>query len=287
MKVKLFLFLMFILLAGGAAFYFGWTQFQLEENTYGVIFTKTTGYEEEVVKPGQFNWHWEALIPTNMTLHKIAVVPRSVELQKSGSLPSGTVYSQSIDAAAGFEYSLTLALTYSLRPEELPRLVKEESLTAETLDDFHLEIEQRINSGISAYIENRISRNEDVSADDFKTASFEAALADKIQSELPHAAVQAVSITELKVPDIELYKAARAYYFDLLETRRETETATLEREREWVVSQESKLEVLRKYGELFTEYPGLIQYMALGNNEQIEDFLPEINLNEAAAQESE
>lgn len=287
MKVKLFLFLIFIILVGGAAFYFGWTQFQLEENTYGVIFTKTTGYQDEVVKPGRFNWHWEALIPTNMTLHKIALVPRSVELQKSGSLPSGDIYSRAIDAAGNFEYSLTVSLTYSLRPEELPRLVQKESLSAETLDDFYLEIEQRINSGISAYIENRISRNEDVSAGDFKTASFETALAEKIQSELPSVSVQSATITELKVPDIELYNAARDYYFALLETRRETERATLEREREWVVSQESKLEVLREYGELFTEYPGLIQYMALGKNEQIEGLLPEINLNESAAQESE
>jgi hypothetical protein len=287
MKVKLFLFLIFSILVGGTVFYFGWTQFQLEENTYGVIFTKTTGYEDEVVKPGRFNWHWEALIPTNMALHKIAIVSRSVELQKSASLPSGEVYSRSIDAPANFEYLLKISLTYSLRPEELPRLVKEESLTSETLDDYYLEIEQRINSGISAYIENRISRNEDVSAGDFKTAAFEEALVEKIQSELPYVAIRSAAITELKVPDIELYKAARAYYFDLLETRQETETATLEREREWVVSQESKLAVLRKYGELFTEYPGLIQYMALGKNEQIENLLPQIDLGEATAPEPE
>ncbi|HKK64977.1 MAG TPA: hypothetical protein VJ967_03905, partial [Clostridia bacterium] len=65
---------------------------------------------------------------------------------------------------------------------------------------------------------------------------------------------------------------------DILETRRETETATLQQEREWVVSQESKLEVLKKYGELFTEYPGLIQYMALRENQNLQQLLPEIDL---------
>jgi len=287
MKVKLFLFLIFIILVGGAAFYFGWIQFQLEENTYGVVFTKTSGYEQEVLEPGRFNWRWEALIPTNMTLHKIPVVPRSVELQKSGSLPSGKVYAEAIEAAVAFEYTLRISLTYSLQPEELPRLVEEESLTAETLDDYYLEIEQRINSGISNYIENRISRNEDVYVEEFKTATFEQALIDRIQQELPFIALQSAALTQLTVPDIQLYQAARSYYFDLLQTRQETETATLEREREWVVSQESKLEVLRKYGQLFTEYPGLIQYMALGETGEFEDLLPQIDLLESATQETE
>ncbi len=287
MKVKLFLLLIFIILVGGAAFYFGWIQFQLEENTYGVVFSKTSGYEDEVLEPGRFNWRWEALIPTNMTLHKISLVPRSVELQKSGSLPSGKVYAEAIEAAVDFEYALRISLTYSLRPDELPRLVKEESLTAETLDDYYLEIEQRINSGISGYIENRISRNEDISAEDFKTAAFEQALIERIQGELPFVAIQSVALTQLTVPDIRLYQAARSYYFDLLQTRQETETATLEREREWIVSQESKLEVLREYGQLFTEYPGLIQYMALGETGEFEDLLPKIDLLESATQETE
>ena len=287
MKVKLFLFFIFILLAGGSAFYFGWVQFELEENTYGVIFTKTTGYEEEVLEPGRFNWRWEALIPTNMTLHKITVVPRSVVLQKSGSLPSGKIYAQAIDAAANFEYSLQVSLTYSLRPEELPRLVREESLSAETIDDFYLEIEQRINSGISSYIENRISSNEDVSVEDFKTAAFEQALVAKIQNDLPYMAVESAALTRLTIPDIQLYQAARNFYFDLLETRQATETETLEQQREWIVSQESKLEVLRKYGQLFTEYPGLIKYLALKENGNIEDFLPEIDLLESVPQESQ
>ena len=150
-----------------------------------------------------------------------------------------------------------------------------------------MEIEQRINSGISGYIENRISRNEDISAEDFKTAAFEQALIERIQGELPFVAIQSVALTQLTVPDIRLYQAARSYYFDLLQTRQETETATLEREREWVVSQESKLEVLRKYGQLFTEYPGLIQYMALGETGEFEDLLPKIDLLESATQETE
>ncbi len=287
MKVKLFLFFIFILLAGGAGFYFGWVQFELEENTYGVIFTKTSGYEEEVLEPGRFNWRWEALIPTNMTLHKIPVVPRSVDLQKSGSLPSGNVYAQAIDAAANFEYTLQVSLTYSLRPEDLPRLVRDESLTAETIDAYYLEIEQRINSGISAYIENRISSNENVSVDDFKTAAFEQALVDGIQDDLPYIAVESASLTRLTIPDIQLYQAARSFYFDLLATRQETETATLEQQREWIVSQESKLEVLREYGQLFTDYPGLIQYIALEEDANLEDFLPEIDLLESTPQESE
>jgi len=278
MKVKLFLFLILLILIGGAVFYFGWIQFQLEEHSYGVVFSKTSGYEEEILRPGEFNWRWQALIPTNLNLHAIEVLPRSVDIEKSGSLPSGNVYAQAIEVSTDFKYSLVLSLAYSLQPEHLPQLVKDEALTVDTLDDYYREAEQRINSLISSYIENRISSNQDVSIDDFKTSSFETTLKEELQEEFSHFKIKNVALTQLEIPDIDLYQAARSYYFDILETRRETETATLQQEREWVVSQESKLEVLKKYGELFTEYPGLIQYMALRENQNLQQLLPEIDL---------
>ena len=278
MKVKFFLFLLIIILIGGTAFYFGWIQFQLEEHTYGVMFSKTSGYEEKVIRPGEFNWRWEALIPTNMELHKIEIIPRSVELKKSGGLPSGKIYGRAIDAATEFEYSLGVSLTYSLRPDLLPRLVQDEALSNETLDDFFLETDQRINSLITSYIENRISTNESVTPDDFKTSAFKTKLVDSVQDKLSYLNITSAALTDLKIPDIKLYQSARAFYFDLLETRRKTETATLERQREWTVSQESKIEVLQQYGKLFTDYPGLIQYFALGQHEKLAQLLPEIEL---------
>ena len=278
MKVKLVLFLILLILIGGAVFYFGWIQFQLEEHRYGVVFSKTSGYEEEVLRPGEFNWRWEALIPTNLTLHEIEVLPRSVDLEKSGSLPSGSVYAQAVEISNDFKYSLGLSLAYSLQPEQLPQLVQEEALTVDTLDDYYREADQRISSLISSFIENRISSNQDVSIDDFKTSIFETTLKEELQEEFTHFKIKNVTLTQLEIPDIDLYRAARSYYFDILETRRETKTATLQQERKWVVSQESKLEVLKKYGELFTEYPGLIQYMALRENRDLQQLLPEIDL---------
>ena len=278
MKVKLFLFFILLILIGGAVFYFGWIQFQLEEHSYGVVFSKTSGYEQEVVRPGEFNWRWEALIPTNLTLHEIEVLPQTIDIEKSGSLPSGSVYSAAVEGTTDFEYSLVLSLAYSLQPEQLPQLVKEDALTADSLDDYYQKAEQRINSLIGSYVENRISSNQDVSIDDFKTSAFETSLIEELRKKFSHFEIKNVALTQLEIPDIDLYQAARSYYFNMLETRQETETATLQQEREWIVSQESKLEVLKKYGELFTEYPGLIQYMALRENRDLQQLLPEIDL---------
>ncbi len=278
MKLKLFLFLIILILIGGAAFYFGWVQFQLDEHTYGVMFSKTSGYEDEVIRPGEFNWRWEALIPTNMTLHKIELVPHSVEIQKSGTLPSGEVYASAIEAATDFQYALGVSLTYSLLPDSLPELVEKKAVSSETLDNYFLEAEQRISTIITSFIENRISTNELVSIEDFKTSVFETELKEKIQSEMEVMEISSVVLTQLRIPDIELYQVARSYYFDLLETKQETETETLEKQREWVVSQESKLEVLEQYGELFTKYSGLIQYFALGQQDKLKDLLPKIDL---------
>jgi len=292
MKVKLFLFVILLILVGGAAFYFGWIQFQLEEHSYGVVFSKTSGYEQEVVRPGEFNWRWEALIPTNLTLHEIEVLPQSIDIEKSGSLPSGSVYSQAVDVTTGFKYKLAFSLAYSLQPEQLPQLVQEEALTVDTLDDYYQKADQRMASIVTSYVENSIISKQDITANDFKISAVETALIEKLQNEFQYFEIHSVNLTEIEIPDIDLYQAARSYYFNMLETRQETETATLRQEREWIVSQESKLEVLKKYGELFTDYPGLIQYMALQENQELQQFLPEINLipssgNSGSAEEQE
>ncbi|MCF7951908.1 MAG: hypothetical protein K9L57_09765 [Spirochaetaceae bacterium] len=278
MKVKLFLFVILVILIGGAAFYFGWIQFQLEEHSYGVVFSKTSGYEQEVVRPGEFNWRWEALIPTNLTLHEIEVLPQSIDIEKSGSLPSGSVYSQAVEVTTDFEYSLVLSLSYSLQPEQLPQLVKEEALTVDTLDGYYQKAEQRMGSIVNSYVENRIISKQDITANDFKMSAVEAALIEKLQDAFSHFEIHSLNLIRIEMPDIDLYQAARSYYFNILETRQETEAATLRQEREWIVSQESKLEVLKKYGKLFTEYPGLIQYMALQKNQDLQQFLPEVDL---------
>ena len=61
-SMKRLLVALFVLVVIAAAvFFFGWVQFQIPPDAHGVIFTKTNGWEEEVVDPGTFVWRWQSL----------------------------------------------------------------------------------------------------------------------------------------------------------------------------------------------------------------------------------
>ncbi len=278
MKAKFFIFLILLILIGGTVFYFGWIQFRLDENTYGVIFTKTYGYDEEVVIPGKFLWRWEALIPTNLTLHTFEITPQTKQHSKSGTLPSGEIYGSVLEENTDFSFKLNLQIDYRIKPERLPVLVEEQGLTEDTLADYYSRIEQELSNSVAVAVESRIGVFDSSDYEQFMLEPFREELTDLLQEGNEAITITNVSVIELSLPDIQLYQSARSYYLSLIETRRQTETSTLEKEREWIVSEESKLEVLKKYGELFTEYPGLIQFLALRDRGELQDMVPDIEL---------
>jgi len=277
MKGKFIFFLVLLILIGGTVFYFGWIQFRVEENTYGVIFTKTGGYDEKVVTPGVFIWRWEALIPTNFTLHKFEIKPRTSLVSRSGTLPSGDIYSGVLDNKTDFSYTLKVRIDYSLKPEKLTELVQDDGLTPENLEDWFNRTEQELTNLVSDSIQSRIA-DFDSSSEQFFLTPFREDMLASISSGNDYIQVSEISVAELELPDIQLYRASRDYYLALLNTRLSAEKEMLEKERSWTVSEESKLAVLREYGELFTEYPGLIQFLSLSNKSDLQDLLPDIDI---------
>lgn len=278
MKAKFIIFLILLILIGGTVFYFGWIQFKLDENTYGVIFTKTNGYDDNVVIPGKFIWRWEALIPTNLTLHTFKITPQTKQLSKTGSLPSGALYGSVLEENTDFSFKLNMQIDYRIKPELLPGLVEEEGLTHDDLAGYYSRIEQELSNSVSVAVEAKISAFDSSDYEQFMLEPFRDELTEVLQEQNEAISVTNVSILELVLPDIQLYQSVRAYYLSLIETRRQTETAVLENERTWVVSEEAKLEVLKKYGALFTEYPGLIQFLALRDRGELQDMLPDIEI---------
>jgi len=278
MKAKFIIFLILLILIGGTVFYFGWIQFKLDENTYGVIFTKTYGYDEDVVVPGKFIWRWEALVPTNLTLHTFEITPQTKQLSKTGTLPSGKIYGSVLEENTDFSFKLNMQIDYRIKPELLPGLVEEQGLTEENIVDYYSHTEQELSNTVSVAVETKISSFDSSDYGQFMLEPFREELTEILQEQNEAITITNVSILELSLPDIRLYQSARSYYLTLIETRRQTETAALEKERTWVVSEESKLGVLKKYGELFTEYPGLIQFLALRDRGELQDMLPDIEL---------
>jgi hypothetical protein len=79
-----------------------------------------------------------------------------------------------------------------------------------------------------------------------------------------------ISIPSYRVPDLELYREAKAQYMELMEVQTETRAREITRTAGREVTETSKIEILREYGQLFTEFPILLQYLAMeGNLEEL------------------
>lgn len=261
----------FILLIGAAValFYFGWVQFELPENTYAVLFSKTSGYDSEVLEPGHFNWKWERILPTNSKLIKFKVESRSVTLEYTGSLPSAELYSSTIPEQPDFSYNMTFLLTYRLKEDLLPSLLEEGIIENGDLESFYHIAETEYlriikDESNSFFIEN-------LTIDNSSYGDLETVLLGKINSRYSYIDVRNFVVKYVNYPDLELYSKSRDLYHQILDRRKETEIATEKWAIESKVNLDTKIEILTKYGELLSKYPILVEYFALDPESQVLD----------------
>ncbi len=157
---KLIIAIVTLIVLGGVAFYLGWIQFQLQENTYAVIFTKTGGWDTEVTEPGNFVWRWERLLPTNLSMHTFTLKPFTARVSSTGILPSAEVYAQSLDPSPDFSFSINLSVDFEIKPGSLPELVSESRLTADTFESWHAETAEVISAQAAAFVREQAARSD-------------------------------------------------------------------------------------------------------------------------------
>lgn len=271
MKAFLIILVILVVLAG-TAFYFGWVQILLPPENYAVVFTKIGGYDDQVIRPGEFSWRWERLIPTNMTLYTFDLHPRTLEVSFEGSLPSGQLYSSILPENPDFSLSGNVTIQFGIVPESLPALVAEEKLLPEALDDFY--------EAKAEQISNRIM-------DKLKSATLNQQMERELAREFPDLKILSLRTETVRVPDLELYELARQSYKELVEIRdRSREEAVARMAVEQVRAENARdqeretLEALRKYGKLLNEYPILLKAMyvqKLSGDKVIT--IPEFDLN--------
>ena len=262
--------ILLLLGAAGAIFVAGWIQILLPPATYGVLFSKTGGYDPEVMEPGVFVWRWERVIPNNVTLFLFEVQPRSFETRLSGELPSAEAVASMLPGAAGagdFRYHATVSVTFTVRPDALPALVSGEGLTPEDLNQW---IGMKGTAVGRAALELLQGQAQAAALTDL--AALEAEILDPLAASFPELHVVGVRFSDLHLPDIEIYERGRRAYLDLMDAQHEARRAAVidlahQRER-GLAEQETRraaLQVLREYGAVLQEYPVLIQFLALQN----------------------
>ena len=247
----------------GAVFYLGWIQIRLGANDYGVVFTKMKGYDEVLIEPGKFTWRWEALIPANLTLHLFHLTPRNSRVSLKGELPSGKLYGQVFDGQPDFSYDLTLSLSYMLKPEALPRLAREAYVTPQGLSEWYKGQEDAALVEAAWLLKERMEGPDFSEAGELLPRELERELTEGLNVAFPDLNFTQAAVVNLKLPDAELYRRARRDYFSLMDNQKALRLQALEESIPQTMGQRTNLDILKNYGELFTTYPILLEYLSL------------------------
>jgi hypothetical protein len=280
MKAFLITLIILVVLAG-AAFYFGWLQILLPAENYAVIFTKTGGYDETVVRPGEFSWRWQRLIPTNMTVYTFDLHPRIVEASFESALPSADLYSSILPENPDFSIRGTVIVNLTVKPESLPSLVAEEKLLPDDLDGFY---RRTVDNVADQVMENLAENRGNITG----SAGVARDLEREIEDRFPYLDVLSLSIRVTELPDLDLYQLAKDSYGELVAARDQSRNEAVARLAEEQVRAENlqaqdaaSLEVMREYGKLLDEYPILLKALAVQqlSGEKVWS-IPEFELNE-------
>lgn len=256
-----------LLLIGGAVFYFGWVQFELPEHTYAVLFSKTSGYDEEVIQPGQFNWRWERVLPTNSKLIKVKLENHTISLNYEGILPSGELYSSVLPQNPDFSYKIDFSISYLLNKDVLPKLLSEGTINADKTEDFYSHIESEFVKIIKKSCTDYFNQNYVINSNSY--LDLESIILEKFNQRYSYILTRNLTISYINFPDLQLYNKSKDLYYQILDKRKEAEIATEKWVIESKINMDTKLEILSKYGELLSKYPILIDYFSLDPESQV------------------
>lgn len=252
--------LLLVVIAAGVAFYFGWIQLQLPADTYGVIFTKTNGFEQNVVKPGTFVWRWQRLLPTNLTLFTYQLKPQETTLTSEGTLPSGALYAQYLEGKPDFSFKLKISISYLLDPSALPGLMMNNTLTPKTLGTWYAAFAKRCDAEAQNYISAQAASG-NVLAHGF--GSLQPGLLKDLQKSFPEVRFTSVTPDTVQLPDLALYEKAKQQYFAIMDAEQKalTQSAVTKTNLDQLATQ--RIDMLKRFGALFNQYPVLLKYLNL------------------------
>lgn len=256
--------LVILIIAGAAVFYFGWVQYQLPADTYGVAFTKTNGWDDHVLAPGKFDWRWQRLLPTNFKLYRFRIAPRQVDVTSTGTLPSADLYSRYLEGAPSFKFDMEILISYRLKAEALPGLAKSGTTSQSGLDAWY----RSFDTSVTAEAADELTAALSDLTQGSRPAQFDASalgrrLLDGLSRKYPDIIFDSAVPKKFSVPDVDLYQKARQMYFSVLDSKKASIQNAVDAAARQQVDKSNQLDLLRQYGELLTQYPVLLKYLAL------------------------
>ncbi len=259
---KVLISLLVILIAAGVVFYFGWIQFLIPDDGYGVVFSRSHGWEEEPVRPGDFEWRWQRLIPTNMEVYVFDASPVDIDLSASGSLPSEEVYRTVLADDPDLSFELDVSLRVAVRASSLPSLAQDDGVRPDTFDEWMETQSDRMRTKSMDFLVDLLSDAENTET--LGIGNVESELKAFLENEFPAFRFASVSLRSYRVPDFALYREARSLYLEQMEAETDALLASAAERADREARDEEIQRSLRSYAEVLDEFPVLLEYFELG-----------------------
>ncbi len=263
-----------LLAIGAGVFFVGWIQLSLAPDTYGVIFTRSKGFEKSVVESRGLTWRWEKLIPGALTIYAFPLSAQNVEIPVTGMLPSGEAYAALAPEKPDFTFEIDLSVSYRLRPEVLPALADTSRLRPDGLSDLYGRLERELSAKVSALVREQTAA--EPSGPEAAPGDAVASISERISTELPrtfsHLEFLSLATNVVRVPDAALYRSLRETYFRVSKAREDSLASSAAR----LAAKEAEMDaaekkhgrtiaVLEKYGELLDKHPSLVKFLFIAS----------------------
>ena len=270
-STSFFLCLIILLAAGGFAFYLGWSQFKVEPGNIGIVVSKISGTNPEPVTHERFSWNWEFLIPTNATL--LTFSPKSYVFEKvvGGVLPSGKEYEKVYGGAADFSYSFVFSATLKCTAEQIAELVAAHEISSQ--EDLEKFLERNASAACAAAANAAIYALENGSADSLESAKK--FMEDAAGDTMKNCSLESIEIISNSLPDIALYKNAKASYADFIRRLEDSISEDAKREAEESARFSSAIRKMEILGDTLKKNPELSDIMK--NSDNVSKVLEAIN----------
>lgn len=248
--------LVILVLLAGTGFGFGYVQLRLDAAEVGVLFSRTSGWDDTVYRAGGLSWRWQLLIPRNARLLRFPIEPRRVAVSSNSYLPSADLYASYLEGEPSLAHTISLTVSYRPLPET-PAVLAPLGIQPDTFEDWLVEQDDRIRVEAIDQIGRASERGVTGISD---IAQW---IHDALAAANPQIEIVSVYISEILAPDRELYDAGRAAYMEVQDARRRVlaeEASVMAREEARATSQ---VDTLRRYGAILTEYPVLLDYVRI------------------------
>lgn len=257
---RLIAILVILVIVGVTAFSFGYLPFRLKEGHVAVVFSKTSGWEQDPVMPGQFAWRWEFLVPNNATVHLLPAEPRSLDVQSSALLPSAETYAQLLEGTPVLKHDIRVRLRYRPSAATLARVVPA-GIAEDSLENWYDDMDSEVRTALLGFLADSVLSLVDTEDLLVPASTISDRVREALHHRFPDLDFLSVVVVTLDLPDPQLYRLGRETYRTIQVAREAALVDAVQAIASNQAAADQRTAILRQYGDVFSEYPILLEYL--------------------------